>query len=207
MEELIAAISFLANGLKADANTFLWAKSQANFDSELVRNEGSIYRMGGGNFLIALSALSFISLLAKIHTILKTEKCEELFSRYGVYCGDETKAVRDFVVEINVEINIIKDTQNIEKFWRLVRHGLVHSFLPKGNSSISAYSGSDFKGYVKLLNDPSISAITVNNKGGYDCDADQLAVCAYNAGDWMIKYLSDYNDFASKESCFAKLFY
>ncbi len=211
-EELIGILVELANGLKADANTFLWAKSQTNFASELVQNDKSIYRMGGGNFPIALSSLAFVSLLAKIYKILITDDCKELFKENDVF-KDETGAVKDFIKKINNQIRIIENIENNNRFWKLLRHGLAHVFLPKGNSRVSAIDHLDFKGvfnfysYVKSLNSsPNVAANTSNQNGGYDCYADLLAVRAFEAGEWMKECLIGTADFSSKENYIAKLF-
>lgn len=213
-EELIATIQGLAHFMRMDANTFLWAKTQENFDMEKKRVSNTAYDIGGGNFMIALSALSFISLLAKIYKIISSEDPSDLFNKRGNF-QDETAAVKEFVEQVNSEIPIIDAYENMEGFWRLTRHGLAHCCLPKGGmSTISAIGHLDFKdgkpnfdSYVETLCQVKKAPISKNTRGGCDCNADLLSVRAYQSGQWLVNYLSNYGNYDNDQSgCISRLF-
>lgn len=205
-KELIATIQTLGKFMKDDSSTFLWAKAQPNFASEKTEVNGSEYDIGGGNFVITLSALSIISLLAKIYKIVVSQNNDKLFDKNNVFIN-ETSAVENLVQEVNNDIKIIDDPQNTAEYWKLMRHGLVHCFLPKkATSTIGAIGHLDFRrvdlnyySYVTHLNQSiSIAAVNKNDRGGYDCNADLLAVRAKQASDWLIRFVDA--EYKSKHS-------
>jgi|GEM_PF-5869871 len=216
-EDLKDLIIVLRNFLRGDANTFLWAKSRKDLLSDSRNFEGSIYSIGGGNFFIALSSLCLLGFLAKIYKILTSEedKLNRLFGKRGVF-EDETAAVKEFIQKLKEENIPIVDDKSVQenKFWQLLRHGLVHLFVPKGNSSIQAIDPAHFAAGLSLfqfknyLNNNELPAITQNEHGGFNCDADLLAVKVQKAADWLIsKIESGYFKFSNKRiSAIDKLF-
>jgi len=216
-EDLKDLIIVLRDFLRGDANTFLWAKSRKDLLSDSRNFEGSIYSIGGGNFFIALASMCLLSFLAKIYKILisKEGKLNSLFDKRGVF-KYETTAVKEFIQKLKEENITIVDDKSIKekKFWQLLRHGLVHLFVPKGNSSIQAIDPAHFATGLSLfqyknhLNNNELPAITQNERGGFNCDADLLAIKVQKAADWLICQIdADPSKFSGKRiSAIDKLF-
>lgn len=213
--DLITLIKSLASFVKIDANTFLWAKSQPNFPKEKSENQGSIYDMGGGNFYIALASLSFYSFLSKIYEIIFTEKnCEKLFKKdkktvnvTSAY-NNETNAVTLLAGKINEKFRLMANTEELEIFWKLMRHGLVHCYLPKGGrSTLGAIGHLDFKGdfnyydYVQNLNKSAEFAIQKNSQDGFDINSDLLAIKITKIADWLVEKIAECPYDKSKNEC------
>jgi len=139
-----------------------------------------------------------LGFLAKIYKIFITEeeKLIKLFYRNGVF-KNETKAVKNFVQKLRKENIVIIDGKNTQKgqFWQLLRHGLVHLFFPKGASSVAAVDPTHFAAGLNLfqfrnsLSSDNKPAITKNERGGFCCNADLLAVKTQKAANWLISYI------------------
>lgn len=203
--ELISTLKELSKFVKADANTFIWAKSKKGFNTN--------GNMGGGNFSIALTSLVFISLLAKIYKIIHPDAEEDingLFNDRGIF-RDETGAVECFIKAINNEVKIIEEVEDTKDFWGLMRHGLVHCFLPKNKTSTISAIGenviNDFSRYLERLNKCEDYPIKKNQMEGFDCDADLLAVRAKQAAIWLIYSLKKFDGYdGSKKDAIDILF-
>lgn len=201
--EIVNLIKILANFVRIDANTFLWAKSQHSFAKEKTENENSIYDMGGGNFYIGLASLSFYGFISKIYEIINSDNCEKLFKKdkhgrvTNVY-KNETKAVEKLTKEINADFHLIEESKDADDFWKLMRHGLVHCFLPKGGkSTLMAIGHLDFKGninyydYIRNLNQSVECAIRKNNKNGFDLNSDLLAIKVVKISEWLVNDIAN----------------
>lgn len=181
---VIKLLNEQSNFVRSDSNTFIWAKSQKNFSDEHGRNNNSIFSMGGGNLSIALASLSFYGLLAKIYRIITTNKSR-----------NEAHAVYELTRKVNSTYNIFENERDIGVFWKLVRNGLVHCFLPKASGAVvwSIHAGdleseNSYRRYINDLQNSSSFSIS-KNESRFVINADLLAVKIVKVSDWLIDEL------------------
>lgn len=215
--EITDFVKSLAKFIKADANTFLWAKSQSNFTEAINRNENGIYDLGGGNFYITLACLSFYSFIAKIYEIFSYNNCDRLFKTNKKLMlksdfKNETESVKNLTEAINSHCYFIDKIENIYKFWELMRHGLVHCYYPKNQNStlfaahsIELNSNSNFLNYCYSLDNNNDFAVKAKIGGGFNVNSDLLAVKVVKISEWLISYIQEQKYDKSKSKCIFRL--
>jgi hypothetical protein len=111
------------NSIVFDSNTFIYTKA---ISPEAFRKDG--YKLGGGNFLVALGIFSSLGFIAKVYAILANK-----FVKNKDGSINETEAIWSLISDMpyNISLGLPKDKQFVTDNWRQIRHALVHMSYPK----------------------------------------------------------------------------
>jgi hypothetical protein len=172
-EEIVRELQTRTNFAIADGNTFIWAKSNRDFDAALHRSEA----LGGGNFYVLMASFSTLSLLAQINALLDAEptysevevttirnavrpldaeiKKALKLPQVGNFKKTEKELVETLVAETADRTQI--DTSKFINLWS-VRHKLFHTFNP-GPMPAASYERAPGTNYVDRVNEANASGI------------------------------------------------
>jgi hypothetical protein len=169
------------NSIVFDSNVFTYTKAT---NPEAFKNES--YKLGGGNFLVALGIFSSLGFIAKVYVTLidKTVK-----NRDGTI--NETDAIWSLINDMpdNISLGLPKNKQFVAEQWQQIRHALVHMSYPK--LTIVSWGGGKDLNYEQIIQKIQTSKKKPFFKLGVRIEL--LANYLYKIIDWMEAEFSEGN--------------